>query len=267
MDSQFQPARYTGDRSALMRVYRTGLINETTNFDEIAIINHGGPDPGAAHDFAHAFWTKERMLADQGHTGNRVMWFGVTPLIGDPRWASEALFSMDRWLTAVEADHSDTALAKKIVADRPDDIHDRCLNVPGLEMVPGPDGKPACQQSAVETAETRFSTPRQVAGGPAANDNVACRLRPLDRADYEPVGVFFTAGQWATLQKTFAGGVCDWTRPGIGQGTTVQTWLRYGRRTGQAHGKNVYGGRNLPAAPRRSAGGWTSPSFRPMLFR
>ena len=35
-----------------------------------------------------------------------------------------------------------------------------------------------------ETIQTRFSTPRQVAGGPKANDNVACQLRPLDRADY-----------------------------------------------------------------------------------
>ena len=174
---------------------------------------------------------------------------------------------MDRWLTAVEDDRSNKPLAKKIVADRPADVNDRCVNVPGLEMVPGPDGKPACQQSTVETAETRLSTPREVAGGPKANDNVACRLRPLDRADYEPLGVFFTAGQWATLEETFAEGVCDWSRRGFGQGSTVQTWLRYGTRTGQAHGKHVYGGRNLPAVPAHSAGGWTSPSFRSMLRR
>ena len=25
------------------------------------MINHGGPDPGVAHDYAHAFWTEERL--------------------------------------------------------------------------------------------------------------------------------------------------------------------------------------------------------------
>ncbi len=262
VDSQTQPERTAGDLKAIKRVYRTGLINETNNFDEIAIINHGGPDPGAAHDFAHAFWTKERMLADQGHTDNRVMWFGVAPLIGDPTWASVALFAMDRWMTAVEQDHSAKPLARKIVLDRPDDIHDQCLNVPGLEMVPGPDGKPICQLGPVETAETRYSTPRQVAGGPKANDIVACRLRALDRADYEPLGVFFTADQWTRLETVFADGVCDWDRAGRGQGP-VETWLRYDR----PNGKHAYGGRNLPGVPQRSAGGLMSSSFASNLRR
>ena len=35
------------------------------------------------------------------------------------------------------------------------------------------------------------------AGGPVANDNVACRLRPLDRADYGAVGAAFTAERTA----------------------------------------------------------------------
>lgn len=262
VDSQFQADRMTGDKRAIKRVYRTGLINETTHFDEVAIINHGGPDPGAAHDFSHAFWTKERMLADQGHTGNRVMWFGVAPLIGDPRWAAEAMFAMDRWLSAVEKDRSKKPLAEKVVSNRPADINDRCANVPGLEMVPGPDGRPACQMAPVETAETRYSTPRQVAGGPAANDNVACRLRPLDRADYEPLGVFFTADQWTRLEKVFTDGVCDWDRAGRGQGP-AETWLRYDGK----HRKHAYGGRNLPAVPKRSAGGWFSPTFAEMLRR
>ena len=99
VDSQPTEQRIEGDPASIARGYRTGLINEMTNLDEVAIINHGGPDPGIAHDYAHAFWTEERLLADQGHTDNRVMWFGPTPLIGSPDWANEALVAMDSWLT------------------------------------------------------------------------------------------------------------------------------------------------------------------------
>ena len=95
--------------------YRTGLINETTTSTRSRSSTTAGPDPGIAHDYAHAFWTEERLLADQGHTDNRVMWFGPTPLIGDPRWANEALLAMDRWLTAVEADRRSVPLADKVV--------------------------------------------------------------------------------------------------------------------------------------------------------
>ena len=249
--------RIQGDPTAIANVYRTGLVNEANHLDEVAMINHGGPDPGIAHDYAHAFWTEERLQRDQGDTGNRVMWFGDTPLIGDVRWATEAFLSMDRWLAAVEADHGTAPLSAKIVADKPADITDRCQNVPGVEMTGLPGAEQVCRQS---TLQTRLSTPREVAGDDVANDRVACQLRPLDRADYGLLGVAFTADQWATLEATFPDGVCDWSKPGQGQGP-AETWLTYSDDNGDV----VYGGRNLPPVPARSGTGWASPSFRELL--
>ena len=260
VDARFVPQRIAGDPGAIRNVYRTGLVNEANHLDQVAIINHGGPDPGAGHDYSHAFWTEERLMADQGHTDNRVMWFGPTPLIGDPGWANEALAAMDRWLAAVEQDEGSAPLADKIVRDRPADVTDRCTEVPGVESVPGPDGEPVCQMPTAQTAEGRFSTPRQEAGGPLANDDVACRLRPLDRSDYSALAVPFTDGEWARLEAVFPDGVCDWSVPGRGQGP-AQTWLRYDA----ADGTNAYGGRNLPAVPPHSGDGWSSPSFRELL--
>lgn len=251
------PARIEGDPTAIANVYRTGLVDEANHLDEVAMINHGGPDPGIAHDYAHAFWTEERLQRDQGHTDNRVMWFGNTPLIGDVRWATEAFIAMDRWLAAVEQDHSSLPLSVKIAEDRPADITDRCQNVPGVEMVGLPGGEQVCRQS---TLQTRLSTPREVAGDDVANDRVACRLRPLDRADYGPLGAAFTADQWATLEASFPAGVCDWSRPGQGQGP-AETWLTYSDDSGAV----VYGGRNLPPAPALSGTGWSSPSFLELL--
>ncbi len=251
------PTRIQGDPTAIANVYRTGLVDEANHLDEVAMINHGGPDPGIAHDYAHAFWTEERLQRDQGHTDNRVMWFGDTPLIGDVRWATEAFIAMDRWLAAVEADDSALPLSAKIAADKPADITDRCQNVPGVEMVGLPGGEQVCRQS---TLQTRLSTPREVAGDDVANDRVACRLRPLDRADYGLLGAAFTAEQWATLEATFPDGVCDFSVPGQGQGP-AETWLTYS----DANGDVVYGGRNLPPAPARSGTGWSSPSFLELL--
>ncbi len=253
LNSEFTSERIEGDQPAIARAYRTGLINETNNLDDVAIINHGGPDPGAAHDYAHAFWTEERLLADQGHTDNRVMWFGPTPLIGDPDWANEALRAMDRWLTAVEADSSDAPLADKIVADKPADITDRCVVAEAAD---------ACSVEELQVLQTRLSTPRQEAGGPAANDNVACRLKPFDVADYGPVGALFTPDQVASLEEIFADGVCDWSVPGRGVGGT-ETWLRYDARDGS----NAYGGRPLRGVPAHSGDGWFSPSFRDLWAR
>ncbi|MEP9363418.1 DUF6351 family protein [Nocardioides sp. CN2-186] len=251
VDSQPTTDRIQGDPASIANAYRTGLIDEANHLDEVAMINHGGPDPGLAHDYAHAFWTQERLMADQGNTDNRVMWFGPTPLIGDPNWANEALTKMDEWLSAVEKDGSSKPLSAKIAGDRPDDVTDRCV-VDQLAQV--------CDQQQLQVLQTRLSTPRQEAGGPLANDTVACRLRPLDKADFDFLLVPFTDAEWASLQDTFPTGVCDWDEPGIGQGP-AQTWLRY-----DAPGGGVaYGGRNLPAVPAHSAGGLLGPVFAPML--
>jgi hypothetical protein len=249
--------RIAGDPTAIARAYRTGLVNEGNHMDEVAIINHGGPDPGLAHDYAHAFWMEERLRRDQGTTPNRVMWFGTTPLIGDPRWANEAFLDMDRWLSRVEKDHRNLSLARKIGADRPADVTDRCANIPGVDLVSGPDG-PLCKQ---DLTQLHLSTPREVAGDDVANDRLSCRLRPLARTDYSFAPVPLSDAQWATLQAIFPQGVCDYGRPGIGQ-QPAQTWLGYGTAR-----EVVYGGRNLPGLPAHSAGGWQSPAFRSVLTR
>ncbi len=253
------PARITGDILAIANVYRSGLVNEANHLDEVAMINHGGPDPGIAHDYSHAFWTEERLMADQGHTDNRVMWFGPTPLIGDLDWAKDALFEMDRWLSAVEADRRAVPLATKIAADKPADLTDRC-QVEGLETV-GTPAEPVCR---LPELQTRLGTPRQVAGGPVANDTVACVTRALEREDFAydlgGLPVVFTDEEWATLQDVFPDGACDWSKPGVGQ-RQAQTWLRYHTRDGSP----VYGGLNLPDVPAASGAGWSSVSFRGLL--
>ena len=63
--------------------------------------------------------------------------------------------------------------------------------------------------------------PRLAAGAPMTDDVFKCQLKPVDAKDYK---VAPTADQIAALQKIFPAGVCDYTKPGVGQGTKLVTW-------------------------------------------
>jgi len=57
------------------------------------------------------------------------------------------------------------------------------------------------------------------AGGPVAGDVLKCQLKPLNAADYLPAR--FSAAQLARLYAAFPDGVCDWSKPGVGQQPAV----------------------------------------------
>jgi hypothetical protein len=251
IDMEPTAERTAGDDGAVANAYRSGAINQANNLDRVAIINHSGPDPGLAHDYSHAVWVRVRIEREHGHHRNHVMWFGHFPIIGDVRYVGQALTAMDRWLAAVEADDGDRALARKIVAHRPAGIEDRCSQIPGVELVSVPGRGKVCE---LELVQTRLGTPRTVAGGGAASDVNKCALKPLRREDHP---VAFTDDQWAQLQAAFPTGVCDWSKPGIGQQDTIP-WMTYQDRSG----KVIYGGRPLGPAPKRSGLSLASEAFR-----
>ena len=247
------PERMPATEPALTRAYRSGAVNSANNLDRVAIIDLRGPDPGAFHD-AYRSWTiRARLEREHGHSKNHVIWFGHVPLFGDPRYESEAILASDRWLAAVEADKSRTPLAAKIVANRPEDVQDRCSQIPGVESVVVPGVGRVCEHDQVQT---RYGTPATVAGEGIATDTNQCQLKALRRADYYPIG--FTDEQWAQLEQAFPTGVCDWSQPGVSQQGAV-AWQTY--QDDSADGAVIYGGKPLPRAPARSGRGWTSKAF------
>ena len=68
--------------------------------------------------------------------------------------------------------------------------------------------------------------PRGVAGEVIASDALKCQLKNIDPADYK---VTFTSDERSRLNRTFAGGVCDWSKPGVEQQKLAGTWLRFGQ--------------------------------------
>jgi hypothetical protein len=235
LDADASPVskRMTADRPALANAYRSGMINETNNLDRTAIIDCRGPDEGLFHDAYRAFALRARLDREHGGHPNQLIWEGPTTIIADPQCERNSMLAMDRWLTAVENDHSRKPLERKIARDRPADLTDRCYDGKGVKV------SDALCPSVVHV----YGTPRMVAGDSITTDHNKCRLKPLDRRAYGSAS--FTDAQWAALQKAFPSGVCDFSKRAVDQQSTI-AWQTYQ----DAHGKVIYGGRPMGAPPR-----------------
>jgi hypothetical protein len=254
IDLKPQQERFTANEPALKYDYASGAVNETNNLKNVPIMDLRGPDPGAFHDAYRTWSIRARLEHTEGHFPlNHVIWFGPTPLLGSPTYQSEAVIVMDKWLSAVEGDPRKLTLEEKVATDRPADAHDKCSNIEGIEEVSVPGVGPVCKNP---TVQTRFSTPRVIAGEDIATDKMKCQLKPLERSSYYPI--LFTEEQWATLQPAFPKGVCDFSKPGVSQTGTVP-WQTY--QDDSSGGAVIYGGKPLGAAPANSGEGWTSSAF------
>ena len=251
--------RLKATEPALTNAYRSGMINEANNLDQTAIIDCRGPDVSEGHDAYRAFALRARLDREHGTHANQLIWEGPAgyPGTGDEYCISNAFTAVDRWLTAVEKDFSSTSLPAKVVADKPNDLSDRCYDGAGHQL-----SATLCPYSPL----TVYGTPRTVAGDAITTDTNKCQLKPLSRGDYiEHIGavsipVPFSDADWAELQKTFPAGVCDFSRPGVDQQPTIP-WQTYQ----DAQGNVVYGGQPLGPARAGSGTGWSSPSFQGSL--
>jgi Tannase-like family of unknown function (DUF6351) len=254
IDLKPQTQRFAANEPALARSYASGAVNEANNLKNVAIIDLRGPDPGAFHDAYRTWSMRLRLEHAEGHFPyNHVIWFGETPLLGSPAYQSEAVVTMDKWLSAVEQDPRKVSLEEKVAQDRPPEAHDRCSNIEGFEMVNVPGVGEVCE---APLAQTRFSTPRVISGEEISTDKQKCQLKPLEAGSYYPIT--FTPEQWAALEKAYPTGVCDFSKAGVSQKGTVP-WQTY---QSDARGESViYGGKSIGRAPTNSGEGWTSPAF------
>jgi hypothetical protein len=229
-------ARIKATQPALANAYRSGMINETNNLDQTAIIDCRGPDPGAFHDAYRAFAVRARLDREHGTHGNQLIWEGPVALMGDAQCEANSFSDMDRWLASVEADTSGASLPEKVRSDKPADLTDRCYDGGGQKVMDD-----ICGEAVVAT----FGTPRTVAGDAITTDTNKCQLRPLNRSDNYGL-IPLTDAQWATMQAIFPDGVCDFSRPGVDQQGTIP-WQTY--QDDANGGAVIYGGRPLGDPP------------------
>ena len=198
---------------ALERAYRSGMVTNGRHLASVAIIDMRPSELGWSNTLSWRVLSLRKRLTDaNGRYDNHVIW--AYSSISPPQM--NAFTAMDRWLESVEADGTDRSIAEKVAAAKPADVTDQCLSKFDLEIVDVGWDSPDCP--------VKFGmSPRQVAGGPLAEDVLKCQLKPLDLKgeDYTLVengaAIVFTPEQKARLQNVFANGVCDWTKPGVGQ--------------------------------------------------
>jgi hypothetical protein len=240
-------SRTAADPEALATVYRAGIVSDAHHLASTAIIDLRGNDdshlsppapPGALgiHHVWRSFALRARLDTANGNHDNHVMWRYGTGLIAPAAsgLSLQSFLAMDRWLAAVRGDATSLSIAAKVAGHRPADAFDFCYLTSDTLFANKITDPAVCDTDARLKPHT---SPRQVAGGPLAENILKCQLRPLDRADYAPVGV--SDAQFARLQAVFTDGVCDFSKPGVGQQVAVSP-LDFSAGPG---------GTPLPAAP------------------
>lgn len=245
-DSTARAARSIADAQALDIAYRSGIVASGRQLAKTPIIDLRGWDdsnvtvpPGVApgsipiHHQWFSFAVRDRITRDYGDAGNQALWrFANTGLLPSPALFMEGFTAMDQWLSALVTDTSSGTIEQKVRATRPAGTQDFC-------QLTG-DGTNKTYDQALCDADPFLKpslSPRQVAGGPRAEDVLKCQRKPLDPADYGPVS--FSPTQWSRLEAVFATGVCDWSKPGVGQQAAISP-LTF---------RDGPGGQPLPPAP------------------
>lgn len=222
-DSNLTAARSSADLAALDIAYRSGIVSSGKNLGKLPIIDSRGYDEQGIHYIWRSFSERARIdAANGGNHGNQVMWRYGTALL--PATAAQAqavtlasLQTMDTWLTSLLTSAPKATLnaertQAQVVAAKPATAVDLCY------LTGDPGFTTPVTDMALCDADPRLAkhaSPRQVAGGALTENILKCQLKPLNGADYAPVA--FSPAQLARLQAVFAGGVCDWSKPGVGQ--------------------------------------------------
>lgn len=219
IDGTHVAARTVADPDALRIAYETGRLNDgSRGLSAVPIIDvrpyTDGDDD--VHDIVASHITRARLLAANGHADNQVFrtYAAGTPIPVAQRYVLDA---MDQWLNNMARDTAPARSAlEKVVRNKPSGLVDTCYTATLEPMI-----DPARCQALFPVA----SNPRLVAGSPMAYDRLKCELKPPDRGGYK---VPLTDSQLMSLREVFPGGVCDYSRPGVGR-RTPETWLSYPR--------------------------------------
>jgi hypothetical protein len=229
IDGNLIPERYAADSEALRIAYVGGRINSGAGAASIPVILEAWPS--APRDFRNGrismFSVRARMTATNGNADNVVL-ITSPPLEGASMpLAGGAVYmkQMDEWLQNLAKDHA--ALSReKFIRTKPADLTDGCYKADGTKIDERADDKNP--SSACNQLYPVYATPRIATGAPITDDILKCQLKPLNPKEYvQPL----TPDQIRRLNAVFPQGVCDYSRPGVGQ-QPVKFWLSYPLRQG-----------------------------------
>ncbi|MBK9316890.1 MAG: hypothetical protein IPM55_21990 [Acidobacteria bacterium] len=226
IDGNFVPERSSGDLIAIKALYRSGLINSGGGGLANVPILHARSYTDAAgdiHDRQRDLTIRARLQRANGRHDNQVIWVGPPRQRGQTGGVDMASLSIDtinKWLDDIAADPAPLSTAK-VVRHKPAEATDACWDQSGTRIIEkdGFTGRGKCNELYPVHSE-----PRLAAGAPLTNDISKCQLKPINFADYK---VRFSDTQKTRMKAVFPSGVCDFSKPGIGQGPIKGKYQRY----------------------------------------
>lgn len=235
IDGRRQPGRAEADVEAVESAYETGRVDvgggDLARIPIILVNVYTDPD-GDIHDRFRVFSIRDRWRGTDGEDpANLAIWTRTLPsgaslldaMSGSVSVGVQLIGAVDEWATAVRADTSDASQVEKLARHRPASANDACFSEDGtvIESGAGLYDRPG---PCVDPFPVK-GDPRTAAGQDRRNDIVKCALAPVSEATYD---VAFTDAQRSRLAAVFPQGVCDWTRPGIGQVPLGEPWHSFG---------------------------------------
>lgn len=222
-DMNYIAERSTGDAGALERAYRSGLtLSGAGGLASIPVLDAGNyNDTSGYHYQWFHFAVRERMRQVNGHADNHLLWRGRVP-------PEESWSLMVDWVAAIKGDTTGGSARELMAAHRPARAVDGCWSTPAegaaARFITEPQTFSSQPDSACNREYPSYSFTRQVAGGGLDGNVLKCQLKPIDPAEY---GVALSPAQVQRLNRIFPAGVCDWSKPGVGQ-TPVVPWASFG---------------------------------------
>jgi putative CocE/NonD family hydrolase len=221
-DGQTPAPRRAGDPEAIADAYGSGLVFMGAPEREIPIIEARDHLEHVLdmHNVHQSFAVRQRLLDNQGHSDNLVIWWletdedGDSPAVAD--FYHDAFDTIAEWIGNLEADAS-----LSVAEARPGAAVDRCVDVEGQEIAAGDEVWAGVLDDAADGACTQrfdiFSTSRIEAGAPITGDVWKCQLMPVTTAVEEGLYGDWTpaASDVQRLQTIHPDGVCDYALRGV----------------------------------------------------
>jgi len=209
-------ARTEGDLKAIEAAYRSGNVFIGRINIPIIDLRHYLEDELDMHHISASFSTRMRMIREQGHADNQLIWMTRKPHMP----MAEAFNLIERWMSNLLNNP-----AAGVVGNKPGEATDKCFDSEGQLIAEGAkvwDG-PWNHQLAGACTQVypSFTNSRMVAGADIASDIFKCHLmsieEAIDRGIYIITDRKFFDPYINRLKAIFPQGVCDYTQPDVGR--------------------------------------------------
>ncbi|WP_295857349.1 DUF6351 family protein [uncultured Xylophilus sp.] len=227
VDGNIKIDRSSADPIGIVNAYASGRLNAGVRLTlpMIEYRNYVDLDKNI-HTRHRTFAKVDRMIKANGSRDNMVYWMVDGDPAKGPNTMRLALTTMNDWLNMLIADNSGRDYPARVIASKPAAARDACWDASSNRIDEALTLNPLARCNQLYPIH---ADPRIVAGAPRSGDILKCQLKPVNFSDYT---VAFNSAERTRLSAIFPAGVCDWSKPGVGQQQPAGSWLVFGQTPG-----------------------------------